>query len=73
MPVKPAPIPVWRYTITLDERPTPLEVDAISYREDGPWTIFDDTNGTVLSRRTSTIVEVHRSGEPVSHQETDQL
>jgi hypothetical protein len=70
---KPASIPVWRYTITLADSATPLEVNAISYREDGPWTIFDDTNGTVLSRRTSTIVEVHRSSEPVSHQETDHL
>lgn len=65
-------IPVWRYTIaTLNG--DPITVDAVAYDEDGPWTIFDDTQGTVLSRRTDTILEVRRSTEPVSHQETDQL
>lgn len=79
MTPKAARIPIFRYQITLvppqsESLVAPmLCVDAMSYREDGPWTIFDDTQGTVLSRRTETILEVYRSAEPVAHQETDQL
>lgn len=74
-----AQVPIWRYTITLVQPPdqdllvSPLTVDAVGYEEDGPWTLFDDTMGTVLSRRTDTILEVRRSAEPVSHQGVDQL
>lgn len=74
-----ANVPIWRYTITLVQPPgqeplaDPITVDAMGYDEDGPWTVFDDTVGTVLSRRTDTILEVRRSPEPVSHQGTDLL
>lgn len=74
-----AQVPIWRYTITLVQPSgqellvSPITVDAMAYEEDGPWTVFDDTVGTVLSRRTDTILEVRRSADPVSHQGTDLL
>lgn len=74
-----AQVPIWRYEIALvqapgtDLLPDRITVDAMGYEEDGPWTLFDDTRGTVLSRRTDTILEVRRSAEPVSHQGVDQL
>lgn len=76
-----APVPLWRYTITLVDQPradgllnnNEVVVEAVGYDEDGPWTIFDDTFGTVLTRRTDTILEVRRSTEPVSHQRADQV
>lgn len=69
-----AQVPIWRYEITLVEHPAdqgPILVDALGYDEDGPWTVFDDTMGTVYTRRTDTILEVRRSTDPVSHQGSD--
>lgn len=71
-----ARIPIFQYEIVLVDHPAdqpPITVHAMADREDGPWTIWDDTRGTVLRRRTDTVLEVRRSIEPVAHQETDQL
>lgn len=76
MPPRTVQVPIFRYEITLRDHPAgdpPIVVDAMGDREDGPWTVWDDTRGTVLRRRTETILEVRRTPEPVAHQETDQL
>lgn len=48
-------------------------VDAISFREEPPWIIFDDTRASVLVLRAENVDEIARSPEPVGHQLVDEL
>lgn len=66
-----ATLPLYRYTITVTVG-DPMIVDALGYDEAGPWTRFDDAHGTVLTRRTDTIIEVRRSDEPIGSQEVEE-
>jgi len=73
-----AQIPVYRYTITLSRlSPMPNEnvrtVDAISFREEDPWIIFDDTRTSVLVLRAERVDEIQRSAHPIGTQLVDEL
>lgn len=48
-------------------------VEAISFREEPPWIIFDDTRASVLVLRAENVDEIARSAEPVSQQTVDEL
>jgi hypothetical protein len=48
-------------------------VDAISFREEPPWIIFDDTRASVLVLRAENVDEIARSPEPVGTQTVDEL
>ena len=69
---KPAPIPLYHYTITVTDGST-RECDAMQATYDGAWIHFETPTGTVLSLRTDSVQEFQRSPEPVAHQEIDQL
>jgi hypothetical protein len=48
-------------------------VDAISFREEPPWIIFDDTRTSVLVLRADRVDEIQRSAEPIGTQLVDEL
>ncbi len=69
---RPIPIPLFHYTVTMNDDTT-RECNAMQYVADGDWFQFDAPDGTVLSLRADLVREIHRSPDPVAHQETDQL
>jgi hypothetical protein len=68
----PSKIPVYRYTITMADGTT-RTAEAIVYREEPPWIIWDDTYSTVLTLRGEKVDEIARSAEPVGAQRVDEL
>ena len=48
-------------------------VEAINFREEPPWIIFDDTRSSVLVLRAENVDEIVRSPEPVGAQTVDEL
>lgn len=73
-----AQIPIYRYMIRMS--PMTAEpgqdirtVDAMSFREEDPWIIFDDTRASVLVLRAERVDEIQRSPEPVGTQLVDEL
>jgi len=72
-----AQIPVYRYTITLapslEAAKDIRTVDAISFREEHPWIIFDDTRASVLVLRAERVDEIQRSADPIGAQLVDEL
>lgn len=64
-------VPIYRYALTLKDGNT-RTVDAWGYELDGPWMIFDDANGSVLTIREELVNEASR-GELVGEQEVDAL
>lgn len=74
----PEQVPIYRYTVTLELKSTmPGEnvrvVEAMSFREEPPWLIFDDTRASVLIVRADMVNEIQRSPEPVRSQLVDTL
>jgi hypothetical protein len=69
---RPAPIPIFHYTVTLKDGTT-RECNAMQYAVDGGWFVFDAPDGTVLSLRAENVDEVTRSPEPVATREVDHL
>lgn len=73
-----AQIPLYRYTVTMS-RLSPVTdrdvrtVDAISFREEPPWIIFDDTRASVLVLRAELVDEIQRSPDPIGTQLVDEL
>lgn len=64
-------VSIYRYTITLKDGTT-RTADAWGYELDGPWMIFDDVNGSVLTIREELVNEAIR-GDLVCEQEVDAL
>ncbi|MGH3436860.1 MAG: hypothetical protein ACRDRN_10390 [Sciscionella sp.] len=64
-------IPIYTYTLTLKDGTT-RTATAWGYELDGPWLIFDDANGSVLTIREELVSEAAR-GEQVGEQEVDAL
>lgn len=68
---KPAPLPVFRFTIDLKvdkpDEPAQRIVEATQYGIDGGWFVFDDAVSTVLSIRQEKVVAIHR-GEKIGEQ-----
>jgi hypothetical protein len=66
-----ARIPVYRYEITMGDG-TKRTADAISYREQDQWLIFDDTRTSVLTLRADKVDEIAR-GVVVNEQLVDEI
>lgn len=64
-------VPVYEYELTLKDG-TKRKVVAWGYELDGPWMIFDDANGSVLTIREELVNEANRV-EQVGEQEVDAL
>jgi hypothetical protein len=64
-------VPVYEYELTLKDG-TKRKVVAWGYELDGPWMIFDDANGSVLTIREEMVNEANRL-EQVGEQEVDAL
>lgn len=74
----PEKVPIYRYTILTsiadESGHMPVRVvDAMNFREEEPWIIFDDTRASVLVVRADRVVEIERSADPVSTQTVDTL
>jgi hypothetical protein len=64
-------VPVYEYELTLKDG-TKRKVIAWGYELDGPWMIFDDANGSVLTIREELVNEATRLDQ-VGTQEVDAL
>lgn len=58
-------IPIYRYTVTLADG-TEKTADALGCEENGPWLIFNDHLGTVLSVRISNVASFARGPKVAS-------
>lgn len=67
-----AQVPIYRYTVTRTDG-TQTAVDAVSYRDQDEWLVFDDVPSTVLTIRRERVDEIARSLEPVGSQHVDEL
>jgi len=69
-------MPIYEYTVLRKPDANGVQsqrtVRALGYREDGPWTIFDDAYSTTLTVRSELIEEIVR-GDRVDTQEVEQL
>ena len=77
MPSRTSEIPLFDYTLTLCPHETLLgdlvHLRAVGYHEDAGWTVFDDTLGTVLARRSDTILEIRRSEQPIGTRDAEEM
>ncbi len=64
-------VPVYEYELTLKDG-TKRKAVAWGYELDGPWMIFDDANGSVLTIREELVNEAIR-GAQAGEQEVDAL